>query len=201
MRSIKTPFSIALLGLALAFAGTAVAAAPTNYYGGPVYFGKPSLGVTAAVVKAGGGAKDFSFPEAMQSTLGKVAVQAEINNLAAIYGKKAVNTSMTIMTYAVKDALKRAKQAGVKMPKPPDLSGQALVKKLAELGVTKDGTFWAGYMFDRTITHDLHQQVALDMNAHFGSKAVGTAYKVMNQAMYDIAQQLGMKKVKLASYH
>lgn len=201
MRHIKTAISVALLGLAMAFAGSAAAAAPTNYYGGPVYFGKPALGVTGAVVKAGGGAKNFSFPQAMQATLGKVAVQAETNKLAKTYGKQQVNTSMEIMTYAVKDALKRATEAGVKMPDPADLSGQALVKKLVELGTTQDGTFWAGYMFDHTITHDLHQQVALDMNAQFGSKAVSTAYKVMNQAMYDIAQQLGMKKVKLASYH
>lgn len=200
MRGFKITLGTTLITAAMLFAGVAAAAAD-NFYGGPVYFDKPALAEVSAVVKAGGGAENFSFPDALVATLGKVAVQAEVNKLAKTYGQKDVDTTMTIMTYAVKDAMKRAKESGVALPDPADLTGEKLIGALVKLGVAPDGTFWAGYFFDHAITHDLHQQVMLDMNAQFGSKAVATTYRIINQAMFDMAQQLGMKDVKLASYH
>ena len=44
---------------------------PINMFGGESYQGEPALAVTAALVKAGGGADDFSFATALVSMLGE----------------------------------------------------------------------------------------------------------------------------------
>lgn len=201
MKTLIPAIGGALLVAVCALSAPAMAAG-THYYGGPIYFGEPALPVVAAVLQSGGGPQDFSFPNALVTMLGKIAAQAEINNLSKTYGQDHVNTAMSLMTFAVRDAVKRAAEAHVKLPEAtPDLKGEKLVTELVKLGIAPDGTFWAGYFFDRLITHDLHRQVMLDMNAQFGSVPVSNSYRILNQAMYDLAQQLGMKDVKLASFH
>lgn len=105
------------------------------------------------------------------------------------------------MTWAVKDGLKRATEAKVSLPEAPaDLKGVKLAKALVEAG-TVDGTWWAGHMFDRLLSHDLHNQVMADIDAEFGHDADHATHKILNQAMYDVAQALGYKNVKLAAAH
>ena len=72
---------------------------------------------------------------------------------------------------------------------------------LVKLGTAPDGTFWSGYLFDHTISHALHDQVMGDIDAKFGMQADATTHKILNQAMFDVAQALGKKDVKLASFH
>ncbi|HEX7338504.1 MAG TPA: hypothetical protein VF271_01070 [Rhodanobacteraceae bacterium] len=176
--------------------------AATNWFGGPIYNGAPNLAATAALIKAGGGAKDFSFAKALVSMLGEKTVNAEVAKLTQQYGKADVDGFIKGMDFAVHDAIKRATAAGVKLPEPPaDLTGAALAKGLVQAGTTPDGTFWAGYMFDRAISHKLHNQVMADIDAGPGHAADSNTHKILNQAMYDVAQALGMKDVKLASFH
>ena len=106
------------------------------------------------------------------------------------------------MTFAINDGLKRATEAGVKLPAAPaGLEGVKLAKTLVQAGTAPDGTFWAGYLFDKAISHDLHNQVMADIDVKFGHGADENTHKILNQAMYDVAQALGDKNVKLASLH
>ena len=176
-------------------------AAGNNWFGGPVYSGKPDLAATAALVQAGGGAANFDFSKALVAMLGEKTVNAEVAKLTKQYGADAVHTFVTGMTFAVKDALKRATAQGVKLPAPANLKGAALAKALVQAGTAPDGTFWSGYMFDKTISHALHNAVMADIDAGPGQAADGTTHKILNQAMFDVAQALGQKDVKLASFH
>ncbi len=180
----------------------AQAASGTNMFGGPIYSGAPALSVTAALVKAGGGAENFSFPKALVSMLGEKTVNAEVAKLQKQYGKQEVHTFITGMTYAVKDGLKRATEAGVKLPAAPaDLHGVALARTLVTAGTTSNGTWWAGYLFDHALSHNLHNRVMEDINANVSTQADMTTHKILNQAMFDVAHALGHKHVKLASLH
>ncbi|HEX7348371.1 MAG TPA: hypothetical protein VF264_01810 [Rhodanobacteraceae bacterium] len=172
-----------------------------NWFGGAVYNGKPDLAATAALVKAGGGAEDFDFSKALVAMLGEKTVNAEVAKLTKQYGKEEVNTFVTGMTFAVKDALKRATAQGIKLPAPAPLTGTKLAGALVEAGTTPDGTFWSGYLFDKALSHALHNEVMADIDAGPGQAADGTTHKILNQAMYDVAQALGKKNVKLASFH
>ncbi|MGB9429298.1 MAG: hypothetical protein WCC11_05390 [Gammaproteobacteria bacterium] len=208
-------YKLAVLGAAMAlFTGAAwaqntswsdtpsPAGSATNMFGGPIYSGEPALPVTAALVKAGGGAENFSFSKALVSMLGEKTVNAEVAKLQKQYGKDEVNTFITGMTYAVKDGLKRATEAGVKLPAAPaDLHGVALARTLVTAGTTPDGTWWSGYLFDHALSHDLHNQVMADINANVSTQADMTTHKILNQAMFDVAHALGDKHVQLASLH
>lgn len=173
-----------------------------NWFGGPIYTGAPALGATAALVKAGGGAQNFKFSTALVSMLGQKTVNAEVAKLNKQYGKEAVGRFLHGMTFTVKDGLKRATEAGVKLPAAPaGLKGAKLARTLVSAGTAPDGTFWAGYLFDHAISHKLHNQVMADIDAKFGHGADENTHKILNQAMYDVAQALGERKVKLASLH
>lgn len=177
--------------------------ATTNWFGGPIYNGEPALAATAALVKAGGGADNFDFSKALVAMLGEKTVNAEVAKLTQQYGKQNVEDFVNGMTFAVKDALKRATAQGIKLPDPPaDLTGTKLADALVGAGTAPDGTWWSGYMFDKAISHALHDEVMADIDAspagHAGDE---NTHKILNQAMFDVAQALGHKDVKLAPLH
>ena len=183
-------------------AAAPMAQAEMNWFGGPVYSGAPALEVTAALVQAGGGANDFSFSKALVSMLGEKTVNAEVAKLNKQYGKQSVDNFINGMTFAVQDGLKRATEAGVKLPPAPaDLKGVKLAETLVHAGTTPDGTWWAGYLFDKALSNPIHVKVMVDIDAKFGHGADENTHKILNQAMYDVAQALKISGVKLAPLH
>lgn len=172
-----------------------------NWYGGEAYLGAPALDVTAALVQAGGGASAFSFSKALVSMLGEKAVKAEVAKLDQQYGEEKVKGFIGGMDFAVKDALKRATEAGVKLPPPAKLSGTELAKALVKAGQAQDGTFWSGRLFDVAVSHDIHNKVMTDINEQVGPDADQLTHRILNQAMVDVAQALGVSGVKLATLH
>ncbi|HNP34231.1 MAG TPA: hypothetical protein PKK10_00145 [Woeseiaceae bacterium] len=193
-------------GLVLSFGGAAFAdnsaSNAINMFGGPVYDGAPALEVTAALVEAGGGAENFTFAAALVSMLGEDTVNGEVAKLNKQYGEEDVTDFINGMTFAVKDGLKRATEAGVSLPAAPEnLTGVELAKTLVQAGTTADGTFWSGYLFDKALSHPIHNQVMGDIEVKFGHATDENTHKILNQAMYDVAQALGMTDVKLASLH
>lgn len=172
-----------------------------NMFGGPIYTGEPALAVTAALVKAGGGAEHFSFASALVSMLGEETVNAEVAKLTKQYGEEEVNTFISGMDMAIGFGLKRASEAGIIMPEPADLSGVDLAKTLVDAGVAPDGAFWSGYLFDKALSNTLHNQVMADINTSAGYEADKITHKILNQAMYDVAQALQMQDVQLADLH
>lgn len=171
-----------------------------NMFGGPAYLGEPALDVTAALVKAGGGAENFSFAAALVSMLGEDTVNAEVKKLTEQYGEEEVNSFIGGMDFAINASLKRATEKGIALPEPAALAGVELAKTLVNAGIAPDGKWWSGYLFDVAISHDLHNIVMADINAGPGYNADKVTHKVLNQAMYDVAQALGIK-AELADLH
>ncbi len=200
MRSIKSFFTTTTVLIILA--GASIANAETNWFGGDVHKGAPALKVTAALVKSGGGADNFSFATALVSMLGEETVNAEVEKLNGQYGKENVNAFINGMTFAVNSALKHVTGAGIELPDAPaNLKGAELAKTLVIAGTAPDGTWWSGYLFDKALSNQIHVLVMKDIDEKFGHAADMTTHKILNQAMYDVAQALGYKDVKLASLH
>lgn len=210
MNAHKNVIVAALALGSLAFSGSVMAATPAtgpamqamNWFGGPVYSGAPALQVTAALVAAGGGAGNFEFSKALVSMLGESTVNAEVAKLNKQYGEKNVADFIAGMTFAVNDGLKRATEAGVKLPAAPaDLKGVKLAHALVSAGTTPDGTWWSGYLFDKALSNPIHVKVMVDIDAKFGHGADENTHKILNQAMFDVAAALKVPGVKLAPLH
>ncbi|EQD32216.1 conserved hypothetical protein, secreted [mine drainage metagenome] len=205
--AVLTALAVSLTGVATAFYGSAALAATPNmqgmnWFGGPVYDGKPNLEVTAALVDAGGGVEHFSFQQALVSMLGEKTVHAEVGKLTKQYGSKKVNDWIAAMDFYVTDGLKHATAMGINLPTAPaDLKGATLAKRLVSEGTDPHGVFWAGWLFDHLLSHDIHDMVMADLQAVHGLSYDENGHRITNQAMYDVAQALGLKKVKLASLH
>jgi hypothetical protein len=169
-------------------------------YGGSSYEGKPALTVTASLVQAGGGPAQFSTAKALTSMVGGKLVQAEVAKLTKQYGKNRVASFLQVGDFAVKDALRLATKAGVKLPKA-NLSGKQLASTLVKAGLEKDGTFNIELLLDKAVTHGIHEQVMDDIDKKFGPTADANYHKIANQAFYDLAHALGAKSVKLNKFH
>ncbi|HXD38447.1 MAG TPA: hypothetical protein VN624_17455 [Rhodanobacter sp.] len=213
MRKNVLVAALALGGVAfggVAMSAEAPAAAPMaqmnasamNWFGGESYLGAPALNVTSALVEAGGGASDFSFSKALVSMLGEKTVNAEVAKLTKQYGHENVTNFINGMTFAVNAGLKHATEAGVALPAAPaDLKGVKLASTLVTAGTASDGTWWSGLLFDKALSHDIHVKVMQDIDAKYGHGADENTHKILNQAMYDVAQALKVKGVKLAALH
>lgn len=176
--------------------------AGTNWFGGPIYSGEPDLHATAALVKAGGGPHHFKFSTALVSMLGKKTVNGEVAKLTKQYGTKDVNDFLNGMTFAVDDSLKRAAEASVKLPSAPaNLKGHKLANALVAAGTAPDGSWWSGYLFDKTLSHKIHNEVMADIDQKYSRAYDENIHKILNQAMYDVARALGHSNVQLASLH
>lgn len=174
----------------------------TNWFGGETYNGEPALKVTAALIQAGGGPEDFNFHTALVSMLGEKTVEAEVAKLAKQYGDNEVNSFVSGMNFAVNSAIKHVTAAGIKLPDAPEgLEGVELAKTLVEAGTAPDGTWWSGLLFDKALSHQIHNKVMTDIETVHGFQTDKLAHKILNQAMYDVAQALGYENVKLAKLH
>lgn len=170
-----------------------------GWFGGPVYNGKPALAVTAALVKAGGGPSDFSFPKALVSMLGEKTVNAEVAKLTRQYGKKKVNDFINGMTFAVRNSLEVATKDGVKLPAAPaDLRGVKLARTLVHAGTAPDGVWWSGWLFDNALSHPIHLVVMANIEGRYSRAYDRNIHQVLDQAMFDVAHALKVRGVKLA---
>lgn len=172
-------------------------------YGGPTYAGKPNLAVASALVAAGGGAANFSIATALTSMVGADLTNKEVAKLTKQYGKAKAASFIKTFDFAVKDALKVATAAGIKLPPPAPLKGHALAAALVKAGLAPDNTFWEGVQLDHAVSHKIHDQVMNDIDSApgYGPAADANYHKVANQAHYDLAHALGMTDVKLAPFH
>lgn len=177
--------------------------APQNMFGGPVYVGEPALPVTLDFLNAGGGAENFDFATSLVSMLGEDAVNAEVAKLTQQYGEDEVAIFIEGMNTAVGYALDEVAKAGITLPEPKGLKGAELAEALVRAGMADDGTFWAGLLFDVALSHDIHNLVMNQINKSGveGYHADKTTHKILNQAMYDVGQALGITEVQLADLH
>jgi hypothetical protein len=182
---------------------TMMSGAMHGRFGGPVYTGAPALGVTAALVMAGGGPAKFSTAAALTTMVGKSTVAAEVAKLSKQYGAAEVNQWLKTFDFAVNDSLKIATAAGVKLPPAdPKMTGKALATALVTAGKDADGVFQIEYLLDKAVSHKIHVQVMNDIDAAsgLGKKADLDYHTISNQAFYDVGEALGVS-VKLAPLH
>jgi len=172
-------------------------------FGGPVYTGAPALGVTAALVMAGGGPAKFSTAAALTNMVGAATVTAEVAKLSKQYGAPAVTQWLKTFDFAVNDSLKIATAKGIKLPAAdPKMTGKKLAATLVTAGTDTNGVFQVEFLLDKAVSHGIHVQVMNDIDKApgFGKKADLDYHTISNQAFYDVGEALKVP-VKLAPLH
>jgi hypothetical protein len=139
--------------------------APANYTEHS-YRGAPDLGLTAAIVQAGGGADRFDSRRLYQTLAGPHA-KAEAVKLQKLYGKAKMAAFMQTLTYAVHDLNTLFNMNHVALPAKPRISpkdGRAMTVAIYQAGVMPTGKYDCGYMMEHLMTHPIHLVLMHDIN-------------------------------------
>ena len=157
-------------------------------FGGSVYTGAPDLPLTLSMVMAGGGPSNFKTTTLVGVLAGKNA-DAEVAKLTKQYGADNVKMYLATFDFVVNDALKRATEAGVKLPSTPSpdpKDGAALTAALYKAGVDPKIGYNVEYMLDHLVSHPIHDQVMDDIDAKFGKTADGVYHSVTLVVFQDL---------------
>ena len=143
--------------------------APANYTEHS-YRGRPDLGLTLAMVEAGGGPGRFNSARLFTVLAGDKA-KRESQNLQRLYGKAKMAAFMETFNFAVTDLVSLFKMNGVALPNAPRVSprnGKALTVALYHSGIMPTGKWDCGYMMERLMTHPVHIALMHDINVARG---------------------------------
>lgn len=208
MTTLKT-ISITAFAAAAVFSAAQTGAIPAKdgdgttqhaRYGGGTDLGAPTLNVTSSMVRAGGGAANFSFDQALRNGAGDEWVTTELSQLGEKYGRKKVSKWEETMEFAVSDSLTKCTEAGIVMPHS-EMHGRQLAMAMVNAGVDKQHQFTTDLWMDRIESHGVNLKVMDDVDKQYGSDADADCHMISNQYFFDLAGHLGMPQVKLAGFH
>lgn len=158
---------------------------------GAAYRGFPHLHLTMAVVDAGGGGKDFDSHRLVQRLAGPQAA-AENAKLVAQYGGARVDAFYNVFTFAIDDAVKRAHNSLIPLPKSPHPDpndGRALATALYDAGVTRSGRFDVGHMLEVLASHQIQHNIMGDMDEKYTQPVNADFHKILTSLMQDLRRE------------
>jgi len=153
-----------------------------------VFEGTPDLALTAALVKAGGGAKNFSSFKLFKIVTGGLTA-AEATKLTNQFGAQDVKDTFAVFDYAIDDVVRivTAKHIALPPAAPEPTDAKALAVALYKAGTTTTGNWDVGYMLEHLITHPIHHVIMHDIDAKFGAQKNEVFHIVLSQMMDDLA--------------
>ena len=148
---------------------TMTVVAPANYTEHS-YRGKPDLGLTLALVEAGGGATHFNSGRLFHVLAGRNA-RREAAKLQRLYGKARMDAFMQTFTYSVHDLVALFAMNHIALPTHASVSpsdGRALSIALYHAGIMPTGKYDCGYFMEHLMTHPIHIVLMHDINVARG---------------------------------
>lgn len=143
--------------------------APANYTEHS-YRGAPDLGLTTAIVQAGGGAAGFDSGKLFQRLAGNKA-PAEAAKLQKLYGKAKMAAFMQTFTFSVHDLARLFDLNHIALPATPRIAptdGRAITLAIYRDGIMPTGKYDCGYMMEHLMTHPIHIVLMHDINVARG---------------------------------
>jgi hypothetical protein len=150
--------------------------APANYTEHS-YRGTPDLGLTLAIVQAGGGAADFDSRFLFRTLAGKHA-GAESAKLKRLYGRQKFDAFMRTFNFAMRDIVKLFALNDIALPHQPRVAptnGRAMTVAIYRDGVMPTGKYDCGYMMEHLMTHPIHIVLMHDIDVAPGHGPVNNA--------------------------
>lgn len=159
-------------------------------FGGPgVYTGAPALGVTLAVVEAGGGPKDYKTVTLLQTLAGS-AFKPEVAKLTKTYGAGEVTQFLKTFDFIIADALHYVTVKHIALPAQPAVdpkNGEALAGALWGASSIGGGKHSVEVGLDHLVGHALHVQIMNDVDKKFGRAADAQYHVILGTALGDLA--------------
>jgi hypothetical protein len=148
----------------------------------------------AALLRAGGGASNFSLRDALASVIGDAKADRELDQLGAKYGVYVVAQWENIAVYTIGDAVAVAAAEGVTLPAPPShLQGKALARALVRLGIARNGRFDIATMGQRLVPQRVNEAVINDISNRFDMTDAPQFRRITDQVMVDLAKEVGLR--------
>jgi hypothetical protein len=160
-------------------------------FGGPAYTGQPDVDLNSSFIGAGGGPYNFDIKEALGRMGGHVWAENEMLNLQSQFGAQAVQEWRDTFQFAVLDSYLIAKKNGINISWEPTYTGALLGERVVEAGQNGDHNFNSNFFMDKTVSGDIHHQVMRDIWVMNGRLSLRDFHRITNQAMTDLAHQLG----------
>jgi hypothetical protein len=153
-----------------------------------------NLALASSFIASGGGAGNFSAVRSFNAMVGADAVIANQRQLANAYGQDKANQFIQIFDYAIADAWRLAGRNNISIPAPTETGGQALATQLVQAGIGNGGTtFDNDVFFTGLFGPKISGQVAVDVNARFGSGTWINFGEMADQFFRTMGQTVGMK--------
>ncbi len=159
------------------------------------YRGKPDLGLTLALVQAGGGAGHFNSAKLFR-VLTNHHPQAEMKRLQRAYGKAKVAAFMQTMTFAINDLAVLMKANHIEFPDEPSVDphdGRSIVLGIYQDGIAKHRKYDCGYMMEHLMSHPLHVVLMRDINDERGHGPTHNAnfHIILTRVVKDLMKYYG----------
>jgi len=168
-----------------------VSTSMNSRFGGPgVYTGAPALGVTLAVVVAGGGPKNFKTTTLLQTLAGS-AFKPEVAKLTKQYGAASVGQFIKSFDFVIADSLHYVTVKHIALPSEPAVdpkNGESLSGALWGASSIGGGKHNVEVGLDHLVSHPLHVLVMKDLDAKYGVAADAQYHVILTTAMADLAK-------------
>lgn len=176
---------------------TMVLAAPANYTEHS-YRGRPDLGLTLAMVQAGGGPKRFDSGRLFRIIAGPYA-RHEAVKLEHLYGKARMAAFMQTFTYAVHDLLALFAINHIVLPNRPRIAptdGPRLATAIYHDGIMPTGKYDCGYLMEHLMTHPVHIVLMHDINVAHGHGPAHNAnfHLILTRMVADLRNDYGDRR-------
>lgn len=159
-------------------------------FGGPgVYTGAPALGVTLAIIEAGGGPKNYHTTTLLQTLAGS-AFKPEVAKLTKTYGAAQVGQFIKTFDFIIADAVHYVTVKHIALPAQPAVDpkdGKALSAALWNASATGGGKHNVEVGLDHLVGHPLHVQIMNDIDKKYGTAADAQYHVILTTAMSDLA--------------
>ena len=177
---------------------TMTVTAPTMYSKNS-YRGTPDLGLTAAIIDAGGGRGHFDGAKLFR-VLADGKTKAETARLERMYAKAQIAAFMETLTFATNDLLQLFSYNHMAIPKPrvAPSDGRALAFAMYHDGIMPTGKYDCGYMMEHLMSHPIHVVLMHDIsNAHgHGPRHNANFHVLLTRVVLDLknAYRTSMRK-------
>jgi hypothetical protein len=174
--------------------GTMTVTVPAGYRANS-YRGVPDLGLTTALITAGGGAVHFDAAKLFHILAGP-KTSAERAKLDHTYGRAKVDAFLQTFSFAMIEMVQLFRDNHITLPAKPRVApsdGRAMALAVYHDGIMPNGKYDCGYMMEHLMTHPIHVVLMHDVDNErgHGPKHNANFHIMLTRVVLDLKKSYG----------